>query len=222
MLFLLKINKIPIKLALNLCVLASGSGSNLKAIINAQKSGKITSKVVLVISNNSGSGALETARKNRIPNYHLSQKLFTNEAEFCKRFTALLKEYKIDLIILAGYMKMIHPQIIKLYKNRILNIHPALLPEFGGKGMYGINVHEAVIKSGREVTGATVHLVDEVYDNGAIILQKEVPVKKNDTAETLAVRVLRTEHKLYPEVIKLFEEKKILIRKNKIHIEKTK
>jgi phosphoribosylglycinamide formyltransferase 1 len=218
LLFLLKINKIPIKLALNLCVLASGSGSNLKAIINAQKSGKVTSKVVLVISNNSGSGALETARKNKIPNYHLSQKLFTNEAEFCKRFTALLKEYKIDLIILAGYMKMIHPQIIKLYKNRILNIHPALLPEFGGKGMYGMNVHEAVIKSGRKLTGATVHLVDEVYDNGAVILQKEVPVKKSDTAETLAGRVLRTEHKLYPEVIKLFEEKRIKIKNNKVII----
>lgn len=222
MLFLLKINKIPIKLALNLCVLASGSGSNLKAIINAQKSGKITSKVVLVISNNSGSGALETARKNQIPAYHLSQKLFTSEAEFNKKFIALLKKYNIDLIILAGYMKMIDPQIIKLYKKRILNIHPALLPEFGGKGMYGMNVHEAVLKAGRTITGATVHLVDEVYDNGAIILQKEVTVKKNDTAETLAGRVLKTEHKLYPTAIRLFEEKKILIRKNKIHIKKSK
>ncbi len=213
---MLKINKIPCALGLNLCVLASGSGSNLKAIIKAGKSGYIRSKVVLVISNNSASKAITTAKQNKIPAYHLSQKLFKSQHEFDKKFLSLLKEYKIDLIILAGYMKMVSQAVTKKYKNRILNIHPALLPEFGGKGMYGLNVHEAVLKSLNEVTGATVHLVDDVYDNGLIILQKEVKVKPGDTPELLQKRVLRSEHKLYPEAIKLFESGKVLIKGNKV------
>jgi len=202
---------------LNLCVLASGSGSNLKAIINAQKSGKITSKVVLVISNNSASGALNTAKQNRIPHYHLSGKQFKTEAEFNKKFLSLLKRFKIDLIILAGYMKMINPAIIKIYKNRILNIHPALLPAFGGKGMYGIYIHEAVLKSGADVSGATVHLVNEHYDKGPVVLQKKIKIKKGEDAESLRKKILRVEHKLYPEAIKLFESKKVLVKNNKVY-----
>src|SRR5207253_1815215 len=147
---------------LNLCVLASGKGSNLNSIIEAQKSCKINSKVVLVISNNSGSDALNIARANQIPAIHLSQKLFNTGQEFNNKFLSLLKEYKIDLIILAGYMKLLSPEIIEAYRNRILNIHPALLPSFSGHGMYGIKVHEEVIKQKAKVTGATVHLVDEV------------------------------------------------------------
>lgn len=194
---------------LNLCVLASGKGSNLNSIIEAQKSHKINSKVALVISNNSGSDALNIARANQIPSFHLSQKLFNTEQEFIKKFLSLLKEYKIDLIILAGYMKLLIPEIIKEYRGRIINIHPALLPLFSGKGMYGIKVHEEVIKQGAEVTGATVHLVDEVYDNGPVILQESVEVSKDDTPETLQKKVLMLEHKLYPEAIKLFETGKI-------------
>lgn len=213
-----KINKIASALGLNLCVLASGSGSNLKAIIKASKSRKIQSKVVLVISNNSDSKALAAAGKNAISSYHLSQKMFNTSEEFDKRFLSLLKEYKIDLIILAGYMKMLNPAVVKKYKNRILNIHPALLPKFGGKGMFGIHVHEAVINSGENVTGATVHLVDEIYDNGAVILQKEVKVKPGDTPVTLQKRVLRAEHKIYPEAIRLFESNKIFVRNNKVYI----
>jgi phosphoribosylglycinamide formyltransferase-1 len=195
-------------LGLNLCVLASGSGSNLKAIIRAGKSRKIRSKVVLVISNNSDSKALLAARENNIPAYHLSNKLFSSQPEFDKKFLALLKEYKVDLLILAGYMKLVSPAVTKKYKNRILNIHPALLPAYGGKGMYGLNVHKAVLKSGDKTTGATVHLVDDIYDNGAVVLQKKVRVKPGDTPETLQKRVLRAEHILYPEAIKLFESKK--------------
>jgi phosphoribosylglycinamide formyltransferase 1 len=203
---------------LNLCVLASGSGSNLKAIINAGKSRKISSKVVLVISNNSASKALAAAKKNKIPHSHLSEKLFSSKSEFDKKFLSLLKEHKIDLIILAGYMKKVSPAVTREYKNRILNIHPALLPAFGGKGMYGLNVHSAVLKSGEDITGATVHLVNDVYDSGAIILQKKIKVKKNDTPETLQSRVLRTEHRLYPEAIKLFEQNKIQVKGNKVII----
>ena len=205
-------------MGLNLCVFASGSGSNLKAIINASRSGSIRSKVSLVISNNSESGALKTAARNNIPFVHLSQKLFTDEKEFTKSILYVLKKYKIDLIVLAGYMKMLNPEVIKKFRNRIINIHPALLPKFGGKGMYGIHVHEAVLKAKENITGATVHFVNEVYDSGAIIKQREVKVLAGDDPVKLQKRVLRAEHKLYPEVIKLFEEKRIKVRKNKVTI----
>ncbi|NOS86111.1 MAG: phosphoribosylglycinamide formyltransferase [Ignavibacteria bacterium] len=215
---MLKINKIPYTLGLNLCVFASGSGSNLKAIIKASLSGRIKSGVSLVISNNSGSGALKTAAKYNIPYLHLSQKLFTTQKEFTAEILRSLKKYKVNFILLAGYMKMLDPVIINKFKNRIINIHPALLPKYGGKGMYGIHVHEAVIAAREKVTGATVHFVNEVYDSGAVILQKQVKAKPTDDALSLQKRVLRTEHKLYPEAIKLFEEKRVKIRKNKVSI----
>ncbi|MEO8514589.1 MAG: phosphoribosylglycinamide formyltransferase [Ignavibacteria bacterium] len=215
---MLKINKIPFTLGLKLCVFASGSGSNLKAIINASLAGLIKSRVELVISNNSASGALKTAAKFDIPFLHLSQKLFKTEKEFTNSILDVLKKYKIDLILLAGYMKMLSPKVIKKFRNRIINIHPALLPKFGGKGMYGIHVHEAVLKAKEKVTGATVHFVNEVYDSGATIKQREVKVMPGDVAVKLQKRVLRTEHKLYPEVIKLFEEKRIKVRSNKVTI----
>lgn len=215
---MLKINKIPCTLGLNLCVFASGSGSNLKAIIKASLSGRIKSGVSLVISNNSGSGAIKTAAKYNIPYLHLSQKLFTTQKEFTAEILRSLKIHKVDFILLAGYMKMLDPVIIKKYKNRIINIHPALLPKYGGKGMYGIHVHEAVIAAHEVMTGATVHFVNEVYDSGAVILQKQVKVKPTDDALTLQKRVLRAEHKLYPEAIKLFEEKRVKVRSNKVTI----
>lgn len=215
---MLKINKIPSTLGLNLCVFASGSGSNLKAIIKASQTGKINSRVSLVISNNSGSGALKTAAKYKIPYLHLSQKLFTTQKEFTAEILRSLKKYKVNFILLAGYMKMLDPVIIIKFKNRIINIHPALLPKYGGKGMYGINVHEAVIAGKEKITGATVHFVNEVYDSGAVILQKKVKVKPGDDALTLQKKVLRAEHKLYPEAIKLFEEKRVKVKDNKVSI----
>jgi len=197
--------------SLNLCVLASGKGSNLNSIINAQKLHKINSKVALVISNNSGSDALNIARANQIPAVHISHKLFNTEEEFIEKFLSVLNEYKIDLIILAGYMKLLSPEIIRKYRNRILNIHPALLPSFSGYGMYGLKVHEEVIKHRAKITGATVHLVDEVYDNGPLVLQKSINVSDDDTPETLQEKVLQIEHELYPEAIKLFETGKLPI-----------
>jgi phosphoribosylglycinamide formyltransferase-1 len=205
-------------LGLNLCVFASGSGSNLKAIIKASISGRIKSGVSLVISNNSGSGALKTAAKYNIPYLHLSQKLFTTQKEFTAEILKTLKKHKVNFILLAGYMKMLDPVIIKKFKNRIINIHPALLPKYGGKGMFGIHVHEAVIEAHEKMTGATVHFVNEVYDSGAVILQKQVKVKPTDDALGLQKRVLRAEHKLYSEAIKLFEEKRVKIRNNKVSI----
>lgn len=203
---------------MNLCVFASGSGSNLKAIINESQNGSLASEVSLVISNNSSSGALKTAAKYNIPFLHLSQQLFSTEKEFVKSILDALRKYRIDLIVLAGYMKMLSPVIIKNFRNRIINIHPALLPKFGGKGMYGIHVHEAVLRSKEKTTGATVHFVNEVYDSGAIIKQREVKVLKGDDPVKLQKRVLRAEHKLYPEVIKMFEEKRIKVRNNKVTI----
>jgi phosphoribosylglycinamide formyltransferase-1 len=196
---------------LNLCVLASGWGSNLSSIIHSRKTGKIISDIVLVISNNSASNALNIARENQIPAVHLSAKQFGSEEEYVNRFFELLKQYKVDLIILAGYMKMIPVRIVKEYKNRILNIHPALIPSFCGKGLYGLKVHETVLEYGAKVTGVTIHLVDENYDTGPIVLQRTVPVNDDDTAETLQKRVLTVEHEIYPEAIKLFETKKFNI-----------
>jgi len=215
---LLKINKIPCTLGLNLCVFASGSGSNLKAIIKASLTGRINSRVSLVISNNSGAGALKTAAEYNIPYLHLSQKLFATQKEFTAEILRSLKKHKVNFILLAGYMKMLDPVIIKKFRNRIINIHPALLPKFGGKGMYGIHVHEAVVAANEQITGATIHFVNEVYDSGAVILQKQVRVKPADDAESLQKRVLRAEHKLYPEAIRLFEEKRVRVRKNKVFI----
>lgn len=201
---------------MNLCVLASGRGSDLKSIIRSQKSGKIKSKVAIVISNNSNSGALNIAKSYQIPNFHLSQKMFTSEGEYVNRFSELLRSYDVDLIILAGYMKLIPIEIVKQYKNRILNIHPALIPSFCGKGFYGLHVHEAVLNYGAKVTGVTVHLVDEEYDTGPIVLQKTIRVRDDDTPESLQKRVLKWEHKIYPEAIKLFESKKFNIEGRKV------
>jgi phosphoribosylglycinamide formyltransferase 1 len=202
--------------SLNLCVLASGRGTNLKSIIKSQKSKKISSKVALVVSNNSESGALELARKYKIPAYHLSERQFNSKRAFDAAFIKLLNRYNIDLIILAGYMKLLSPTIVRRFRNRILNIHPALLPLFGGPGMYGMKVHQAVLDSGCKVSGASVHIVDEIYDHGPIVNQMTVKLSDNETAETLRRKIQKIEHKLYPETIKLFETKKFSIKSGKV------
>jgi len=146
--------------------------------------------------------------------------MFETKEEFDEKLLEIFKENQIELVVLAGYMKILSPTVIRAYKNRIINIHPALLPHFGGKGMYGIHVHEAVLKAGAKVTGVTVHLVDEVYDHGAIIAQRCVPVEDQDTPETLAARVLKTEHQLYSEAIQLFAEEKVEVKDNRVYIKK--
>jgi phosphoribosylglycinamide formyltransferase-1 len=200
---------------MNLVVLASGGGTNLQAIIDNIEAGKLDAQIKAVISNNSKAGALERARNHNIPDVHLSHKQFSTPEEFDQKLLSVLKENETDLVILAGYMKMISPTVIRKYKNKIINIHPALLPAFGGKGMYGIYVHEAVIESGVKVTGVTVHTVDEVYDHGPILYQKCVPVLPDDTPESLQQRVLPHEHEAYSKVIQIFAEGKIEIKDNK-------
>jgi len=203
---------------LNLAVLASGGGTNLQAIIDAIEKGELSAEIKIVISNNSKAFALERARKHNIQALHLSHKQFATSEEFDDKLLADLKENQIDMILLAGYMKILSPTIIRTYRNRILNIHPALLPHFGGPGMYGIHVHEAVIKSGAKISGVTVHIVDEIYDHGAIVMQKAVEVKDDDTPKSLAERVLKLEHQTYKETVQLFAEDRIEIKDNRVYV----
>lgn len=192
---------------------ASGGGSNFRALLEAKKENYLKSEFKLLITNNSNCGAVYIAKEFGIDSYHISKKVFPalNELEYEKLFVDILDEYKIDLILLAGYMKMIDLEVIKKYKNKIINIHPALLPAFGGKGMYGMNVHKSVIESGVKESGITIHVVDEHYDNGRILLQKKVAIEENDNEFTLQKKVLVLEHKYYKKVVKDIEEGKIIL-----------
>jgi len=179
---------------MRLAVCVSGRGSNLVALLDAL-SGSPLAEVVLVLSNRADSPALDRARERGIPAEVLER--WTEAAEWLER----LGRNRVDLLVLAGYLKLVPAGVISEFRGRILNIHPALLPDFGGPGMYGHRVHEAVLRSGRAVSGATVHLVDEEYDRGEILGQARVPVLPDDTPETLAARVLKAEHQLLPAVV---------------------
>jgi len=203
---------------MNIGVFASGRGSNFQAILNAIQQGTVPARVTLLLSNKSDAGAMELARARLIPTVHLSQKQFPDEATFAAAMLDVLKKHDVRLIALAGYLKKIPSAVVGEYRNRILNIHPALLPSFGGAGMYGHAVHEAVIASGAKFSGATVHLVDEEYDRGLILFQKTVPVEASDTAETLAARVLKVEHEIYPLVLKAFAENRVTIHERSVWI----
>lgn len=181
--------------------LASHGGSNMQAIIDACKSGTLTATAAVVISNNGDSAALARAITENIPNYHMSGKTHPGTGELDDAILDTFLSHSIDIIVLAGYMKKLGPKTLSHFQGRILNIHPALLPKFGGEGMYGMNVHKAVIAAGEKESGVTIHLVDEQYDTGAIIAQTRVPVKPDDTPETLAARVLEQEHILYPATL---------------------
>jgi phosphoribosylglycinamide formyltransferase-1 len=196
---------------MNIAVFASGRGSNFQAILNSIDAGSLPARVVMLLSNNSGAGAMEIARTRGILTNHISQKMFPTEEKFAEAILKVLSEHHVELIALAGYMKKIPSAVIRQYRNRIVNIHPALLPSFGGTGMYGYYVHSAVIASGVKVSGATVHLVDEEYDRGPIVMQKAVNVAPNDTPESLAAKVLKIEHEIYPFVLKAFAEGKVKI-----------
>ncbi|MFC2130155.1 phosphoribosylglycinamide formyltransferase [Bacteroidota bacterium] len=194
---------------LNLGFLASHGGSNMQSIIDACKSGSLNAIPRCVISNNSKSFALARAEKEEIPFYHISSVQYPDPGELDKAIIRTFLKHEVDTVILAGYMKKLGVSIIRKFKGRILNIHPALLPKYGGKGMYGNFVHEAVLKSEDKVSGPTVHLVDEIYDNGRILGQQEVAVLPGDTVETLSARVLEYEHILYPETIQKIASGKI-------------
>lgn len=188
--------------AVNVGVLASHGGSNLQAIIDACERRELDAKVRTVISNNAGSGALRRAIRHGIPAYHRSGKTHPDPAELDAEIARLLEEHDVGLVALAGYMKKVGPVMLERFGGRILNIHPALLPKYGGAGMYGLRVHEAVLEAAETVTGVTIHVVDEEYDRGPIVAQCEVAVLPGESAERLAVRVLEREHSFYVETIR--------------------
>lgn len=198
---------------LKLCVCVSGGGTNLQAIIDAIDAGKITNaQIVRVISNNKGAFALERARKNNIDAVSVSPKDYMDRALFNEAFLKHVDEAEPDLIVLAGFLVVLPPMMIKKYEGRIINIHPALIPSFCGKGYYGLKVHEAALARGVKVTGATVHYVDEGTDTGPIILQKAVEVLPDDTPEMLQKRVMeQAEWIILPQAINMIANAEIRI-----------
>lgn len=194
---------------LRIAVLVSGHGrgTNLQALIDGCASGRISGEISLVIGTRSDAPALDRARAAGVTVTVISPKRFEgDDSAYGQALLESLKSREIGLICLAGYMRILPLEIVRAFRNRVLNVHPALLPKFGGKGMYGMNVHEAVLASGDSESGATVHLVDEQYDTGPIVVQERVRVEPNDTSETLAARVLAAEHRAYLEAIRLYAE----------------
>lgn len=186
---------------LRLGFLASHNGSNMQALIDACKTGRLEARPSVVISNNSESGALARARQEGIPACHLSGHTHPGPGVLDQAICATLTHHQVEVVCLAGYMKRLGPQTLATFRGRVLNIHPALLPKFGGEGYYGQAVHQAVLEAGEKESGPTVHLVDEQYDHGPVLAQARVPVLEGDTPATLAARVLAQEHRLYAETL---------------------
>lgn len=187
-------------------VMASGGGSNFKAIIDRIGEGDLEAQCKFLITNNGGCGAVGHATTYGIPVYHISGKTHPDQAEYEKALCAVLDERPVDLLILAGYMKKIPDSIVERMPDRILNIHPSLLPKFGGKGFWGLHVHEAVLAAHETESGPTVHLVSNEIDKGRILAQRKVPVMPDDTPETLQARVLEQEHDIFWRTIKEYGE----------------
>ncbi len=205
---------------LKIGVLVSGGGTNLQAIIDNINTGNITnSKIEVVISNNPNAFALERAKKAGIDAVCISPKDYSDRSLFNKALIEKIDEYNVDLIVLAGCMVVMPPELIQKYNNKIINIHPALIPSFCGKGFYGLHVHEEVLKRGVKITGATVHFVDEGTDTGPIILQKAVEVRQDDTPEILQKRVMEeAEWKIMPKAIDLIANGRVKVEDRKVYI----
>lgn len=191
---------------MRLGILASHQGTNFQAIIDACQSGNLDAEVAVAISNNSKSRALARARLANIPTVHLSSKTHPQSDELDKALLSTLRDHQVDLVVTVGYMKKLGPQTLQYFQGRIINIHPALLPKHGGDGMFGMEVHKAVLESEDAETGVTVHYVDGHYDTGQIISQTRIQVMPDDTPESLAARVLAEEHKLLVNTLKQLTE----------------
>jgi len=199
---------------INIGVLASGRGTNLQAIIEAIKEGKVEGRISIVISDNPDAHALKRAKQNNIETKYINFKSFKNREDYDKKIVEYLKENGVALVVLAGYMRILSPYFIRTYKNKIMNIHPALLPSFPG-----LHAQRQAVEYGVKVSGCTVHFVDEGVDSGPIILQKAAEVKDGDTEESLAERILKEEHKIYPRAIQLFCQGRLIIKGRKVFIE---
>lgn len=198
-------------------VLASGGGTNLQCIVDACERGEIDGDVVVVISNVPEAFALERAKKHRIDAYAFPHKGVTREQHEAD-IIECLDQHGVDLVVLAGYLRILTPLFINKYAGRLMNTHPALLPSFGGSGMHGLNVHKAVLDYGCKVSGCTIHFVTLDVDGGPIILQKAVQVLEDDTPETLQERVLKEEHKLFPRAVQLFARGKLRLEGRRVRI----
>jgi len=207
---------------MNTAVFVSGGGTNLQAIIDSIKSGYLENiQLSLIVSSKAGVYALKRAEKENIPMAVVSYKDFDSQREYDMELIRILKEKQVDLVVLAGFLSFLGPDFVNEYKNKIINIHPSLIPSFCGTGMYGIKPHAAAIEKGVKVTGATVHFVDDKYDTGPIILQQTVEVKDDDTPEILQKRVMElAEQKILPKALKLYSQDKIEIIGNKTIIKK--
>ena len=203
---------------LNIAVFISGGGTNLQSIIDAIKEKKINGQIKLVFSNRKNAYGLVRAQNEKIDTFYLNRKKFFSSEKYDERILEELERKNIDLIVLAGYLNILSLKLVSKYSNRIINIHPSLIPSFCGDGFYGENVHKAVIKSGVKFTGATTHFVDENVDTGAIILQDVVPVLINDDFETVAKRVLEIEHEILVKTVKAFCDNKIVFKDNRAFI----
>ena len=201
------------KVMINIGVLASGRGTNLQAIIEAVKEGKIEGKISIVVSDNQDAFALKRAEQNNIETQYINFKSFKNREDYDKKVVECLKEKEVELVVLAGYMRILSPYFIRTYKNKIINIHPALLPSFPG-----LHAQRQAVEHGVKVSGCTVHFVDEGVDLGPIILQKAVEVKDDDTEESLAERILKEEHQIYPRAIQLFSQGRLIIKGRRVFI----
>ncbi len=205
---------------MNIAVFVSGGGTNLQALIDAEDRGEIKNgKIVFVLASNENAYALERAKKAGIESAVVSRKAFDSKEAYDKAILEQLEDKNIDLIVLAGFLSILGEELISKYRNRIINVHPSLIPLFCGDGFYGKKVHKAVLESGVKVTGATVHFVNEITDGGAIILQKAVPVEQGDNEDILQYRVMRqAEWEILPKAVSLFCEGRIKINGNKTEI----
>lgn len=206
---------------LNIAVFVSGGGTNLRALIDAQSRGELQNgKITFVLASNSGAYALKRAEKAGIESAVVSRKEYDSKEAYDVAVLKELENRNIDLIVLAGFLSILGSELVEKYRNKIINIHPSLIPLFCGDGFYGLKVHEAVLASGMKVTGATAHFVNEITDGGAIILQKAVPIEQGDTPEILQYRVMRlAEWEILPKAVSLFCMGKIKIEGNKTIIE---
>ena len=207
---------------MKVAVMISGSGTNLQSLIDTfpnEKKSSRPARVALVVSDNPGAHGLERAKHAGIETAVISPQQFESKQEFGLAHLELFRERGIELIVLAGYLKLIPDNMIEEYRNLMINIHPALLPSFGGKGMYGSRVHAAVIESGAKISGATVHFVDEKYDHGPILLQYPVQVYYSDTPDELAARILRYEHNLLPLAVHLIAMGRVSVREHRVYID---
>jgi phosphoribosylglycinamide formyltransferase-1 len=203
---------------MKLAVFASGSGSNFECLYDAAEAGKLDGVVSVCITDRDSAGVLERAHQFGIPSEVLKPQDFADYSVFGQSILDVLHRYEVDFIVLAGYLKKVPDSVVQQYTGRIINIHPSLLPAFGGKGMYGRRVHESVLAYGCKWTGATVHLVDTSYDTGPVVLQETVPVLPTDSPEQLAKRVLEVEHRILPQAVQLFAANRVSIAGRRVSI----